>query len=239
MRELYKNTGVLILTVMSTLHFLLDNFYLVIIAACPFFIMGNIYLLVRKMSEPEKMLLLLPGPLTPRKVAGLGPFQGWLQMNNFRQISSYRFGSIETVTFKQEGAQRFFSVYFHNRITFSLETYFDDVDCTCLDTSMSGSSGMFPTRPNQYQQSFPGATLDDLCLRHLEAEEYLIKKFNLRWKPLTLPYEEILLKAIRLRMQFVRSIPLYPIRALYWYAITRKKVANRSIQQQFPEVYNH
>ena len=99
---------------------------------------------------------------------------------------------------------------------------------------MSGATGMFPARPNHYRQSFPNATLDDLCLRHLEGEEYLIKKFGLRWKPLTLPYEEMLLKGMRSQMEHVRSIPLYPARALYWYAITRKKVANRSVQQQFP-----
>ena len=155
-------------------------------------------------------------------------------MNNFRQISSYRFGSIEVVTFKQEGAQRFFSVLFHNRITFSLASYFDDVDCTSLETSMSGSTGMFPARSNAFRQSFPGATLDEICQRHLEAEDYLMKKFNLRWKPLTLSPEERTIKGIRLHMQHVRSIPFYPVRALYWYAVSRRKIANRTVQQQFP-----
>ena len=93
---------------------------------------------------------------------------------------------------------------------------------------------MFPARPNAFRQSFPGATVDEVTQRHLEAEEHLIKKFNLRWKPLTLSYEEILIKAIRLHMQHVRSIPLYAVRALYWYAVSRRKIANRSVPQQFP-----
>ena len=107
MRELYKIDCVNTLMPMPTLNYLLDNFYLVILIACPFFIMGQVYFLVRKMSEPEKMFQPLPGPLTPRKTAGLAPYQGWLQINNFRQISSYRFGRIEGVTFKQEGRTAF------------------------------------------------------------------------------------------------------------------------------------
>jgi hypothetical protein len=43
-----------------------------------------------------------------------------------------------------------------------------------------------------------------------------------------------LLNAIRLRMQFVRSIPFYPFRALCWYAVMRGRMANRPIQQRYP-----
>jgi hypothetical protein len=76
--------------------------------------------------------------------------------------------------------------------------------------------------------------VDEICQRHLEAEDYLMKKFHLSWKSLSLSHEEITIKAIRLQMDNVRSIPLYPFRALYWYAISRKTIANRSVQQQFP-----
>lgn len=218
---------------MSTLKFLSDNSYIFIFAAMPFLIAGQVYLLVRRMSNPEKMLQKLTGPLGPRKESALLQFKDWLQANHFHQIDTHRFGAIETITFQQEETQRFFSIYFHTRVTFGIETYFDDQNCTCLDTSMSGSAGMFPTRPHQYQQSFPNASLEDAWQRHLKAEEVLIQKFNLRRVPLTLPYDQLLMKAIRLRMQHVRSIPFYPFRALYWYAISRKSVANRSIEQQF------
>jgi hypothetical protein len=93
---------------------------------------------------------------------------------------------------------------------------------------------MFPQRPNQYQQSFPNVSPDEAWRRHLEAEVYLVNKFGLKWKALTMPYEQVLLNAIRLRMQFIRSIPFYPFRALYWYAVMRSRMANRSIQQQYP-----
>jgi hypothetical protein len=49
-----------------------------------------------------------------------------------------------------------------------------------------------------------------------------------------MPYEQLLLYNIRLNMQYVRSIPFYPFRALYWYAVMRGRMANRSIQQQYP-----
>jgi hypothetical protein len=93
---------------------------------------------------------------------------------------------------------------------------------------------MFPRRPCQYQQGFPGITAEEAWRRHLEAETYLLQRFGVRRKSLAMPYEQILLKAMRLRMAFVRSIPFYPIRALYWFAVVRARMAGKSIQQQFP-----
>lgn len=46
---------------MRVIFFLLDNPYLLVLAATPFLIAGQVYFLVRKMSEPEKMLVPLNG----------------------------------------------------------------------------------------------------------------------------------------------------------------------------------
>ena len=218
---------------MRAIDFLSDNFYLVILAGAPFFLIARIYFLIRKMSEPEKMLIRL-NTLPPQYQQIVDGHRDWLRGKGLEPVMTRQFGRIQTVTFQQKGTNRFFSFYFHRRATVGVETYFDDTECTCLDTSTSGSVGMFPSRPHQYQQSFPNASPEEAWQRHLEAEAYLVKKFGLRQRPLTLTYEEILLKAVRLRMQFVRSIPFYPVRALYWYFVSRGKAAGRSIQQQFP-----
>ena len=93
---------------------------------------------------------------------------------------------------------------------------------------------MLPQRPRQYQQSFPNVAVDEAWRRHLDAEVYVMQRFGVRLQPLRMSYEQMLLKALRMRMEFVRSIPLYPFRALFWYFIKRGRMANRSIQQQFP-----
>lgn len=219
----------------TTTQFLSDNFFLVILAGLPFFLMFQIYFLVRKMSEPEKMMVSLSHQLTPYQEAALVPYRGFLEANEMHQIAHFRFGNIETVTFQQANYPRFVSILFHRQgVTMDIETYFDEDNCSCLDTSTSGSAGMFPTRPNQYQQSFPRLAPDEAWGRHLEGETYLLERFGIKWKPFTMSYEHILVKALRLRMNFVRAIPLYPARALYWYFITRRAVANKSVQQRFP-----
>ena len=52
---------------MNLVEFLSHNFYLVILAAAPFLIAGQVYYLVRKMSEPEKMYLGASGGLAVDK----------------------------------------------------------------------------------------------------------------------------------------------------------------------------
>ena len=89
-------------------------------------------------------------------------------------------------TFQQKNYPRYFSFYFHQRTTYSIETYFDDDECTCLDTATSGSIGMFPQRPRQYQQSFPNVTPDEAWRRHLEGEAYLLQRLSIQWKALTM-----------------------------------------------------
>lgn len=217
---------------MHPAQFFSDHFYLVMIAAAPFVIAGQVYLLVRKMSEPENMFQSLPGGLDPSKQRILAGHQSWLDANSFYPVATFQFGIIQVAAFRQKDTQRFFFFNFHKRLTFCASTYFtDDIG---LETSTSGDTGMFPRRPDKYAQSFPNMTPDEALRRHLEAEAYLVQKFKIVEKSLSMPYEQLLLHNIRLDMQYIRSIPLYPFRALYWYAVERKRMANRSIQQQYP-----
>ncbi len=217
---------------MHPVQFFSDHFYLVIIAAAPFIIAGQVYLLVRKMSEPENMFQSLPGGLDPNKQRLLTGHQSWLDANSFYPVATFQFGIIQVAAFRQKDTQRFFLFNFHKRLTFCADTYFSDD--TGFETSNSGATGMFPKRPGKYAQSFPGIAPDELWRRHLEAETYLVNRLPIVQKSLSMPYEQLLLHNLRLEMQYVRSIPLYPFRALYWFAVARKRMANRSIQQQYP-----
>lgn len=200
----------------------------------PSVIVLQIYFLVRKMSEPEKMLKpIAPRSWGPTKEQAIGRYQAWLDSNDLQRLTSFEFGIIQSVVFQQKGMPRFFIFHFHQqKITHEVESRFDEV--THLETSNSGSSGMFPARPGVYKQSYPGLTPEQLWQRHLEGEAYLMQKFSLGWHPLTQPYEKVLIHSLRLSMTYVRTIPFYPFRALYWFAVTRFAVRNKSVQQQFP-----
>ena len=215
-------------------RFLSDHLFWIFIASVPLIIAGQVWFLVIRMSKPENMFIPLPAGPSPFRQPIISSHQAWLDANHLEFVTSFRFGNIEVATYQQRETQRFFSFYFHQQVTFSIETYFDDTECACLDTSTSTGIGMFPQRPRQYQQGFPGISAEDAWRRHLEAEAYLMQRFGIRKQRLGMPYEQVLLKAMRLRMAYVRSLPFYPIRALYWFAVNRARMANKSIQQQYP-----
>ncbi|HSY19974.1 MAG TPA: hypothetical protein VK815_16640 [Candidatus Acidoferrales bacterium] len=197
----------------------------------PSLIVVQVYFLVRKMSEPEKMLKPIEGGLSANRERFVESQKTWLDSNELQRLTSFQFGAIQSVVFQQKGAQRFFIFHFHQKNTFEIESRFSED--SHLETSNSGSSGMFPARPKVYKQSFPGMTPEQLWQRHLEGEAYAMGKFSIAWHPLNQPYEQILINSLRMTMNYVRSIPFYPFRALYWYFVTRNLVNNRTIQQQF------
>ncbi|HXT41082.1 MAG TPA: hypothetical protein VN887_13810 [Candidatus Angelobacter sp.] len=201
------------------------------IAAAPAAILGQIYLLGRKMSEPEKMLLPVAGGLTAQQREMISHHKDWLASVGLEFRTCFQFGNIQVAVFQQGNLPRFFSFMFHQRITFSVESYLEDL--TVLDTSSSGSLGLFP-RPGAYAQSFPNVSAEETWRRHLEGEAHLTRKFGFAWVPLKRSYEEIMLAAVRIRMKYNRSQFLWPARVLYRYAVTRHRIANRSIAQQFP-----
>lgn len=191
-----------------------------------------VYALVLKASNPESMLRPLPAGLTPFEQQTISGHREWLAYYNLQFLTCFQYSTIRVAVFQQQGMQRFLSLYFHQKLSYSIETYFDDL--TSLDTSTSGSVGMFPARPGNYKQSCPGARVDEAWRRHLEAEDYLMKKFGFQFRPLSQSYEQTLMNVMRLQMQHVRSLRFWPFRAIYWYHVNRSRMANKSIQQQYP-----
>ncbi|MBW8863745.1 MAG: hypothetical protein JF609_02270 [Verrucomicrobia bacterium] len=171
----------------------MDYTPILLIAAMPFVVALQVYFLVRKMSEPENMLK----PVGPRGLGSTGEDaiarqQAWLDANGLQRLTSFEFGIIRAVVFQQRGTQRFFTFHVHQqKVSHEAESRFDEV--THLETSNSGNSGMFPARPGVYKQSFPGLTPEQLWQRHLEGEAYLMQKFSLGWRPLNLPYEQVVI----------------------------------------------
>jgi hypothetical protein len=201
------------------------------IGALPAVLIGKIYLLGRRMSQPEKMIRPTPGGLTTQQQQTIAYYNEWLASAKLQFRTAFKFGSVQVAVFQQEDQPRFFSFLFHQRVTFSAESYLEDL--TILDTSNSGSLGLFP-RPGAYAQSFPNISAQELWRKHQEGEAYLTQKFGFRWVPIKRTYEELVTEAMRIRMKYNRSQFLWPVRVLYRYFVTRHVIANRTIAQQFP-----
>jgi hypothetical protein len=200
----------------------------------PGLLLGQIYALGLKMSAPEKMMQPFPdglNALTPLQRQTIEEHQEWLNSENLQFRACFRFGAITVATFQQGAQPRFFSFMFHQRTTFSAETYWQNL--TLLDTSSSGSLGLFP-RPGSYAQSFPGISAEGTWGRHLEGEAYLAEKFKFPAAQITRPYVDLVVSAMRIRMQHNRSQSFWPFRVLYRYFVTRNQIANRTVMQQLP-----
>ena len=81
-------------------------------------------------------------------------------------------------------------------------------------------------------QSFSGISLDEQLARHIEMQEYLSSAGGARLSQLVKPFEEIFIESIDKQVEFVRSIPLWPLRGAYWFFIRRRLWHNKSVLQQ-------
>ena len=209
----------------------MDYTLLLWVAAVPAVLLGQIYLLGRRMSHPEKIMHPTtggPSELQQRTISG---YQDWLRSEGLEFRTSFKFGFIQVVVFQQGQLPRFFSFLFHKEVTFGAESYLEDL--TILDTSNSSTLGMFP-RPGAYAQNFPKAPAQEVWRRHLDGEEHLSRKFGFRWVPIAKSYEELFMAAVRVRMKHNRSQLFWPVRVLYRYFVTRHLTTNRPIATQFP-----
>jgi hypothetical protein len=191
-------------------------------------LVGQIYFLGRRMSEPEKMIR--PNGLNPQRQAEIDHYNEWLTSVQLERRATFQFGSILVVVFQQKNQPRYFSFMFHKRLSWCVESYLEDL--TILDTTNSGSPDLFP-RPGGYKQNFPGISVQEIWRHHLEGEAHLSKKFGYEWTPINRPYEELLAAAMPIRMNHNRSQSFWPFRVLYRYFVTGRRNYNRSIRQQF------
>jgi hypothetical protein len=213
----------------------MDFIILVVIflVGMPVLVVVSVYKIVVKMSEPEKMMQPMSvNQMSPDRQQIVAQHRDWLGAQGYHFLTNFRFGTIDVAVFQQTNAPRFFNLYFHQTVSYDLISRFSEADG--LTTATSKSVGMFPRMPGQYKQSFPGASADAALQRHYDAEAWLVQRKGIQWQQVNKSYEQCLVDVMRREMQFVRAIPLWPVRSLYWYAFMRGKMANVSIQQQYP-----
>jgi hypothetical protein len=205
---------------------------LIHIATVMLIVVVVMYGVMTKLSNPEKLLRPISGELSPARQAIVLQHQEWLAAQGYQFLTSFQFSTIQVVVFQQTDAPRYFNLNFHKSTTYDLVTRFDDT--RSLTTATSDSIGMIPPAPGCYKQGFPRAAADLALQRHLEAETYLINKFGIVCQAVTKPYEQLLIDGMRAEVAHVKSMPLWPIRGIYWYFVNRTRMANRTIQEQFP-----
>lgn len=101
-----------------------------------------------------------------------------------------------------------------------------------LTTGSSRDGQLFPTRPGSFMQTFTGLSLDQQWSVHIDMENYLMDRGGAGLVELEEPFEAVFVRAIVRQMEYIKTIPFWPLRGAYWYFVRRYQRHGKTIQQQ-------
>jgi len=203
------------------------------VAAAVAAIAGVTYMMAQKIGSAELMTLPAGSGEARRLGKAAREAQEWARASGFEFLGNY----LEKATggliaaWKHRERPTFFCVYIVQWTkAYDLVTEF--AGGVSLTTGSTRSGGMYPRPPGDYGQNFTGLSLDELWGRHIEAENFLIDTGGADLVWMEVVFEESLVGALRKQMEYVRTIPLWPLRATGWFFLRRRKFHNLSIRQQ-------
>lgn len=190
------------------------------------------YIQVRSMSNPKLRPYTASGNRGDSRIEATRVAREWAQQNDFKFMGYYLFqANVFIAAWQREDRPMFFCYYLaQNKKLSDLVTLFGNEVSLTTGSSMDGQ--FFPLPENKYMQSFSRLHFDDLWDRHVAMENYLIDEGGAELVELDLDFQESILKAIQDQMKYVRSIPLWPLRGLWWFAVRRFRWHNLTIRQQ-------
>jgi len=189
------------------------------------------YIQVRSISNPRiKPFVAKKGRHDQRIEATLAARE-WAQQNEFIFVGYYLFQTnVFIAAWQRQDRPTFFCYYLVQHKTLSdMVTIFDDE--IGLTTGSRADTHFFPRSDNMYMQSFSRLGFDGFWDRHVATENYLIDH-GADLVEQELDFETCIVQAVRQQMQFVRKIPLWPLRGLWWFLVRRFRWHNLTIRQQ-------
>ena len=158
----------------------------------------------------------------------------WAAAHDFQPTGAYRVinlpGSLKLVAWTQAETPTYLCVY----VILDTRTEIDFVTA-CGDkilTSGTTKDGhLLPTAPGSWMQSFSPSSASELWSRHEEAIKYLSEVADFQPGQFTPDLPNDFARAMRRHSEYIRSLPLWPLRMPYWYFVRRKIRHNKSIRQ--------
>ena len=163
----------------------------------------------------------------------------WAQANDFEYLGSYMMKVAGTQTeiwaWRRADRPTFFCRYLvragtMSKIAYDLVTEFSDEISITTASTKDGNS--LPHSPGAYSQSFSRMSFDERWQKHIEAENYLMDYGGARLEANDTPFEQAITTAIRKQSNYIRTLPLWPLRGTYWHFVRRHLLHNKSIQTQ-------
>ena len=162
--------------------------------------------------------------------------QTWLSEQSFQWENAYHFhsfiGKVTVRAWRQPESATFLCQYVFQggKTTTDIVSIFSLDKRVGLTTGSTRDAQFMPHRPGIFVQSFSGVDTATLWQRHTESEVVVADVTGVNPEPVNRSFDELLLDAIRDQMEYVRSLPLWPLRAPYWYYIKRFRVHNKPVR---------
>lgn len=163
--------------------------------------------------------------------AFLARYNTWAASHGFVLMGAYRaLGVPTTAWFSRAEATRL--VVYRMKGAAQIDLITELAGQNDVTTTSTKDSQLFPKRPGVWVQSFSGRDLDELWTLHGEAVAYVRDRLRLGLGQLPESFPEAIAGSTRKQMEYVRSLPYWPLRWPYWYFIRRRQVANKTVREQ-------
>ncbi|MFW6059952.1 MAG: hypothetical protein ACODAQ_07205 [Phycisphaeraceae bacterium] len=194
---------------------------------------ASVYLL------PRASLEVLPDPESEaQRQAGEAVLGAeWLEEQGFVWEGAYRqrsfLGTTTIRAWRQPHSATFLCQYAlpGNNTALDIVSIFSTTRHVGLTTGSSAGAQFLPHKPGIYVQSFSGVDTGTLWQRHLESEVVVADATGISPEPVDEPFEALLRLAISEQMKYIRSLPLWPLRAPYWFYIKRHRLHNKPVSE--------
>lgn len=185
----------------------------------------------RMQATPE----ILPAPEVATEVSAKLPKEiaDFLVVEGFREAEFYRFHQITIGIWSQAGGPPLQHLDFMRTPlgnTFEFVAEFSDQ--AALTTSKSRAAFMYPRPSRGFLQSFPKADIRRLWDIHLQGTQFLIANSAVSLSQCRQTFPERSRRGMLKQLACVRSLPLWPIRGIYWFLVKRFLLRNRPIWKQ-------
>ncbi len=158
----------------------------------------------------------------------------WVEEHGFEPTGAFHVthaaGLVDMVAWTKTGESTYLCIQVIAKSSTVIELVTTDADRS-LTTTNAKDAQLFPNRPDGWQQQFSIDSASELWDRHQDALEYLGQIAGFHPADHMGDLCEDFARGMQSSCDYVRSIPLWPLRVPYWYAVRRISRRNKSVRQ--------
>jgi hypothetical protein len=192
------------------------------------------YYIIRLLSNPKLHLKPADGRKFSRQIRDAQKQDEWAREHGFEHLGCYVLSAtpgILIAAWRHTSEPTFMAMYYQQLRPFrDLVTMFQP-DAS-LTTGSSADGLLMPRPPTDYSQCFTGLDADRLWERHREAIHFLTTRGRVSLARMPVDFERSFVTAMHDQCAHVRTIPLWPFRAIFWYFGRRRRLRNVSVEEQ-------